>query len=163
MSTPDTSPAASQTTAPGISEAEEIHLREVTVVDRKAPTMFAFLTLGLALIVLFAIDLGHRLLPNVITLPGIAIGFVFSLFSDPGWRSSLAGIVLGGGVPFAVAEIYYRVRGQEGIGMGDVKMLAMIGAFLGFPAAIMTLMLASIAGSIVGLAIILLRRGGFIL
>ncbi len=115
--------------------------------------------LGCALIVLFAIDAEHRLLPNVITLPGIAIGFLFSLVTDPGWRSSLIGIVLGGGLPLAVAELYYRVRGQEGLGMGDVKMLAMIGAFLGWPAALLTLMIGSITGSIVGLAVIALRRG----
>lgn len=126
------------------------------------PTMLfvARVLFGCALIVLFCIDAEHRLLPNVITLPGVAIGFFFALFVEPGWRSSLFGIVLGGGLPFAVAEIYYRVRGQEGLGMGDVKMLAMIGAFLGWQGAILTLMLASMAGSIVGLAVILRHRGG---
>jgi leader peptidase (prepilin peptidase)/N-methyltransferase len=125
------------------------------------PTMLGLsrVVLGSALIVLFVIDLEHRLLPNVITLPGIAIGFAFSFVTEPGWRSSLIGIALGGGLPFAIAEIYYRVRAVEGVGMGDVKMLAMIGAFLGWPGAIMTLMLASIAGSIVGLVVIVLRRG----
>lgn len=125
------------------------------------PTMLfaSRVVLGCALIVLFAVDAEHRLLPNVITIPGMAIGFLFSLVTDPGWRSSLIGIVLGGGLPFAVAELYYRVRGQEGLGMGDVKMLAMIGAFLGWPAAMLTLMLGSIAGSIVGLMVIALRRG----
>jgi leader peptidase (prepilin peptidase)/N-methyltransferase len=115
--------------------------------------------LGCALIVLFAIDAEHRLLPNLITVPGIAIGFLFSFVTEPGWWSSLIGIVFGGGLPLAVAELYYRVRAKEGLGMGDVKMLAMIGAFLGWPAAMLTLMLGSIAGSIVGLLVIALRRG----
>jgi leader peptidase (prepilin peptidase)/N-methyltransferase len=114
---------------------------------------------GCALIVLFAIDLEHQLLPNVITLPGIAIGFAFSLLTGPGWLSSLIGIAVGGGILFAIAEAYYRVRKEEGLGMGDVKMLAMIGAFLGWPATLMTLMMGSIAGSVVGVLLIALRRG----
>ena len=82
---------------------------------------------------LFAIDLEHHLLPNVITLPGIVIGFLLSFIDrSPGWRSSLIGIVAGGGVLFLIAEGYYRIRHEEGLGMGDVKMLAMIGAFLGW-------------------------------
>jgi len=118
------------------------------------------LVFGCALIVLFAIDLEHHLLPNVITLPGIAVGFLFSLFTEPGWRSSLIGILAGGGVLFAVAEAYYRVRHEEGLGMGDVKMLAMVGAFLGWQMTLMTLMMASLCGSLIGLLLIVTRRGG---
>ena len=114
---------------------------------------------GCALIVLFVVDLEHRLLPNVITLPGIAIGFAFSFVTSPGWLSSLIGIAAGGGILFVTAEVYYRVRNAEGLGMGDVKMLAMIGAFLGWPATLLTLLLGSMAGSIVGLVMIVLRRG----
>jgi leader peptidase (prepilin peptidase)/N-methyltransferase len=117
------------------------------------------LVLGCALIVLFAIDLEHQLLPNAITLPGIVVGFIFSFVAGPGWVSSLLGIAVGGGVLFAVAEGYYRWRHEEGLGMGDVKMLAMVGAFLGWPATLMTLTMGSIAGSVIGLLIIALRRG----
>jgi leader peptidase (prepilin peptidase) / N-methyltransferase len=117
------------------------------------------LILGCALIVLFAIDLEHQLLPNVITVPGIVAGFALSFLTGLGWSSSLIGIVLGGGILLAIAEAYYRVRHEEGLGMGDVKMLAMIGAFLGWPATLMTLMMGSVAGSIVGMLIIALRRG----
>ena len=106
--------------------------------------MLSRIVFGCALIMLFAIDLEHRLLPNAITLPGIAIGFLFSLVAAPGWRSSLLGIAIGGGIPFTVAAIYFRIRRREGLGMGDVKMLTMIGAFLGWPAAIVTLMISSI-------------------
>jgi leader peptidase (prepilin peptidase)/N-methyltransferase len=115
---------------------------------------------GCVLIVLFAIDLEHQLLPNVITLPGIAAGFVFSCFTEPGWTASLIGILVGGGVLFAVAEAYYRVRHEEGLGMGDVKMLAMIGAFLGWKLTIVTLVMASFSGTLVGLALIITKRGG---
>lgn len=117
------------------------------------------LLFGCALVVLFFIDLHHRILPNIITIPGTAIGFLLSLIGPPGWVSSLIGILLGGLVPFAIAELYYRVRGDEGLGMGDVKMLAMIGAFLGWPLMLLTLVVASFLGSFFGLGLILLRRG----
>lgn len=114
---------------------------------------------GSALIALFAIDYAHRLLPNAITLPGIAIGFAFSFVTPPGWWSSLVGIAVGGGLPFLTAELYYRIRRIEGLGMGDVKMLAMIGAFLGWQATVMTLMIASITGSLVGGLLLLAGAG----
>lgn len=122
------------------------------------PLLAARLILVVILIVLFGIDLHHQILPNVITLPGIAIGFLFSLFGPPGWMSSLIGIVLGGGILYAIAGAYYAVRREEGLGMGDVKMLAMIGAFLGWKAVLVTLILASFAGALVGLAIIALTK-----
>ena len=123
------------------------------------PMLASRLVFGCALVVLFAIDLEHHLLPNVITLPGIAVGLVFSFVAEPGWRASLIGIVIGGGVLFLIAEVYYRVRHEEGLGMGDVKMLAMIGAFVGWKLTLMALVLASFAGTIIGLALIATRRG----
>ena len=118
------------------------------------------LVLGCMLLVLFAIDLEHHLLPNAVTLPGIAIGFLFSAISgEPGWIDSLVGILVGGGILFAIAEVYYRVRKEEGLGMGDVKMLAMIGAFIGWKLTLMTLMMASLSGTIIGVALIISRRG----
>jgi leader peptidase (prepilin peptidase)/N-methyltransferase len=123
------------------------------------PLLASRLVFGCALIVLFAIDLEHQLLPNVITLPGTAIGFLLSVINPPGWKSSLIGIVAGGGVLFLIAESYYRFRHEEGLGMGDVKMLAMIGAFLGWPLMLLSLMIASLAGSIVGVALIMTGRG----
>jgi len=124
-------------------------------------TLFASrIIFGSMLVALFAIDLEHQLLPNAITLPGVVVGFAFSFVNDPGWLASLIGIVAGGGSLFAIAEVYYRVRREEGLGMGDVKMLAMIGAFLGWKLALFTLMMASVAGSVVGLVLIVSRRGG---
>ncbi len=117
------------------------------------------LLFGCTLIVLFAIDLEHHLLPNVVTLPGIVVGFLFSLVSEPGWTESLIGIVFGGGILYAIAEVYYRVRHEEGLGMGDVKMLAMIGAFIGWKLALITLIVASLAGSVIGLGLIASGRG----
>jgi len=117
------------------------------------------LVFGCALIVLFAIDLEHHLLPNVITLPGIAVGLAFSFVTEPGWIASLVGAVVGGGSLWLIAEAYYRIRHEDGLGMGDVKMLAMIGAFIGWPLTIVTLMMASFAGACVGLVVIALRKG----
>jgi leader peptidase (prepilin peptidase) / N-methyltransferase len=125
-----------------------------------SPLLFVRLAFACALIVLFVIDLQHRILPNVITLPGIAAGFVASVFLPPGWLSSLIGIIVGGGILFAIAEAYYRLRGIEGLGMGDVKMLAMIGAVLGWPLMLLTLVLASFAGSVVGVGLMASGRGG---
>jgi leader peptidase (prepilin peptidase)/N-methyltransferase len=119
----------------------------------------ARLVFGCAMIVLFMIDLEHQLLPNVITLPGILAGLAFSLVAPPGLRDSLIGLAVGGGILFAIAEGYYRLRGEEGMGMGDVKMLAMIGAFLGWQLTIVTFVLSSIAGACVGLLVIASKRG----
>jgi leader peptidase (prepilin peptidase)/N-methyltransferase len=118
------------------------------------------LVFGCALIVLFAIDLEHYILPNVITLPGIVVGFLLSAIGgEPGWLSSLLGIVAGGGFLWLVIEVWYLVRRVEGMGFGDVKMMAMIGAFLGWQLTFVTLVLASLAGSLLGLALIALGRG----
>jgi leader peptidase (prepilin peptidase) / N-methyltransferase len=125
------------------------------------PTWFGLIRLlfACAMLVLFFIDLEHQILPNVITLPGIPAGLLASLAGPPGLMSSVVGAVLGGGVLWAIAEIYVRVRGIEGMGMGDVKMLGMIGAFLGAPLMALTLILASFAGALTGVALMLAGRG----
>jgi leader peptidase (prepilin peptidase)/N-methyltransferase len=117
------------------------------------------LVLATALIVLFMIDLEHQLLPNAITLPGIVIGVAFSVVAPPGPVDSLIGIVVGGGVLYAIAAGYYLVRKEEGMGMGDVKMLAMVGAFLGWRAVLLTLVLSSFAGAVLGVFIMAWHRG----
>lgn len=116
------------------------------------------LLFGCAMIVLLVIDLQHQILPNEITVPGIALGIAFSLAAPPGWRDSLIGAVAGGGVLWAVAWGYERLRGHEGLGFGDVKMLAMIGAFLGWRLMLLTLVSASVLGSLTAAALLLARR-----
>ena len=112
-----------------------------------------------AMVVLFFIDLEHQILPNVITLPGIVAGLAASAFLPPGLFLAVLGALLGGGVLWAIAEIYVRVRGMEGMGMGDVKMLGMIGAFLGAPLMALTLVIASFAGALTGVGLMLAGRG----
>lgn len=132
----------------------------VVAVTPPGPLMVSRLTLTCALIVLFAIDLELQILPNAITLPGIVVGFLLSVFGPPGWRDSLIGIVVGGGILYAVAGAYYLVRREEGLGMGDVKMLAMVGAFLGWQAVLLTLVLASFSGALIGVGLMMTSRGG---
>jgi leader peptidase (prepilin peptidase)/N-methyltransferase len=117
------------------------------------------LAFACAMIVLFFIDLEHQILPNVITLPGVVAGLAASLVAPPGIVQSALGALLGGGVLWATAEIYVRVRGVEGMGMGDVKMLGMIGAFLGAPLMALTLVLASFAGALTGVTLVVAGRG----
>ena len=125
-----------------------------------SPLLPVRLVFACALVVLFAIDFEHQILPNEITLSGIAVGFVLSLFLPPGWRSSLLGLLIGGLFPFLVAEAYLRIRGREGMGMGDFKMLAMVGAFLGWPLVWITLILACVLGIVIGGGILLISRRG---
>jgi leader peptidase (prepilin peptidase)/N-methyltransferase len=117
------------------------------------------LVLATALIVLFMIDLEHQLLPNVITLPGIVVGLAFSVVAPPGPAAALLGALLGGGVLYAIAAAYYLLRKEEGMGMGDVKMLAMVGAFLGWRAVLLTLVLSSFAGAVIGVVMMGLQKG----
>lgn len=124
------------------------------------PLLALRLLLVCILIALFGIDLEHQILPNSITLPGIVIGLLLSLIAPPGIRDALIGAVLGGGILYAIAGAYYLWRREEGMGMGDVKMLAMIGAFLGWKAVLVTLVLASFSGAIIGVAMMAFQRGG---
>jgi leader peptidase (prepilin peptidase)/N-methyltransferase len=87
------------------------------------------------------------------------VGFALSFVTEPGWVDSLVGILVGGGILLAMAYGYFWLRHQEGLGMGDFKMLAMIGAFLGWKLTLLTLMLASVAGTVVGLTLIVSGRG----
>ena len=142
-----------------------------------------------ALIALAVIDADHRILPDLITLNGLWIGLVMSLFllppgtvlqpipgepnlgfafrltdgvlrlvgfADPppvlvSFVSSVTGAIVGGGLLWAVREAYFRFRGVEGMGFGDVKMMAMVGAFIGIPLTLFTILIGSILGSVIGL------------
>ena len=123
------------------------------------PMLYQRLLFACAMIVLFVIDLEHRILPDVITLPGIGVGFLCSFIMPPGWIDSLVGLVVGGGSLWLMGEVYFRLRHEEGMGFGDVKMLAMIGAFLGWKLMLLTLILSSFLGSAIGLGMIAARRG----
>ncbi len=118
------------------------------------------LLLACALIVLFEIDREHQILPDAITLPGIGLGLAFAIWLPPGLASAALGVLAGGGVLFAIGEIWSRLRKVEAMGFGDVKMLAMIGAFLGLKLIVVTFVLASYLGGLAGIVLIASRRGG---
>ena len=123
--------------------------------------LFYFLFVA-ALIVVTVIDLYHQIIPDVISLPGIGVGLVASLMiPQVTFLSSLGGALLGGGGLFLVATLYQWLFKREGMGGGDVKLLAMIGAFLGWKAVILTILLGSLIGSIIGISIMILKGKDF--
>jgi leader peptidase (prepilin peptidase)/N-methyltransferase len=117
------------------------------------PAFGIYLAFACALIVITFIDLDHQIIPNTITYPGIPLGVAASLvLPEPGLAGSLIGAALGGGVLLAVALAFEWLRKKEGMGLGDVKLLAMIGAFLGWKAVILTLVSSAFLGAVIGYA-----------
>ncbi len=117
---------------------------------------FAFIAV---LILITYIDLDHRIIPNHITLPGIPLFFLASL-ALPGitWKETLLGIIAGGGCLWIVAQTYWLLTKREGMGGGDIKLLAMIGALLGWKGVLFTIYIASAVGAFSGLLIMVIRK-----
>jgi len=112
-----------------------------------------------ALILLGFIDAGHQILPDAVTLPGLVLALAYSFFRDDlTFRGALVGAVAGAGFLLFVYGAYYLIRKKEGLGMGDVTMLLMIGAYLGLARTLLTLILASFVGALVGVYVIV-RKG----
>ena len=143
---------------PAVEVITSVLFMLVILLTPPGPLIASRLLLVCILIALFGIDLEHQILPNVITLPGIVIGVAFSLIAPPGWKEALIGVLIGGGALYAIAWGYYLWRREEGMGMGDVKMLAMIGAFLGWKAVLVTLVLSSFVGAFVGVGMMAAQR-----
>lgn len=120
------------------------------------PVYAAFLA---ALIVITFIDLDHQIIPDVISLPGIVIGLVCAAAGlGPSLAASIGGLLLGGGFLYAIAASYDLLTGREGMGGGDIKLLAMIGTFVGWNGVLTTLLIASLSGALAGGLLIVLRR-----
>jgi leader peptidase (prepilin peptidase)/N-methyltransferase len=112
-----------------------------------------------ALIAIIFIDFDHQIIPDVITYPGIIAGFISSLIlPNITYRDSLIGIILGGGILYLIALGYLMLARREGMGGGDIKLLAMIGAFLGWQALPFTILSSAFLGSVVGI-IAMLKTG----
>lgn len=142
----------------------------------------AFLMMAIcsSLIVITVIDYDHLIIPDSITLPGMLIGlslapFFMTPLGDPlpfhleslfphagpyltGFLNSLIGLLLGGGPLFAIGWLWEKLRHVEAMGGGDVKLMGMVGSFLGWKGALLTIMLGALAGSLVGVLLIALKR-----
>jgi len=120
-----------------------------------------YLLFSLSLVVISFIDLQHKIIPDVISLPGIACGLAASIiFGQISWLDSLIGIIAGGGVLYLVAVIFERMTGKVGMGGGDIKLLAMIGAWMGWPALPFVVLISSLTGVVIGSLSLLLSRQG---
>jgi leader peptidase (prepilin peptidase)/N-methyltransferase len=118
-------------------------------------TTVLYCVLFSALLVVTGTDLTHRIIPNVVTVPGIILGLVGASTVLPvGPVNALLGVLVGGGILWALAWASPYLFGKEGMGGGDIKLLAMIGAFLGWKPALLTIMIGSVAGSVIGIGLI---------
>jgi leader peptidase (prepilin peptidase)/N-methyltransferase len=120
------------------------------------PTVF-YCLLYSALLVVTGTDLTHKIIPNVVTLPGIVLGLLGAATVLPvGPINALLGVAVGGGILWFLAWVSPYLFGKEGMGGGDIKLLAMIGAFLGWKPALLTIMIGSLTGSVIGVSLIAL-------
>lgn len=130
------------------------------------PLLFAFCS---AMIVITFIDLDFQIIPDSITLPGIVAGFIAGslILPDPfvrpfplGFRESIIGLLSGGLIFYLIAEVSYRILRQEAMGGGDIKMMAMVGAFLGWKSVLLTTFAGSLLGSLIGISLMVFKGKG---
>lgn len=123
--------------------------------------LLEYLVLVFGLVVVTFIDLDLMILPDSFTLPGIGLGLLGGLLNpERTFLDSFFGVLLGGGFLWAIANLYYALRKQEGLGGGDIKLLAWMGAILGWKAVLFIIFAASMVGSIVGIVAALRTKGG---
>ena len=122
--------------------------------------IFTFLFTAVLVVVTF-IDLEHGIIPDVITLPGIPLSVIVSVtVMGVSFLDSILGMFLGGGIFYLIAVGYELLAKREGMGGGDIKLLAMLGAFFGWQSLIFILLVSSLLGSIVGIGIMLIKKEG---
>jgi len=141
---------------------------------------FKWATFSAVLVVLTITDLRERILPDVVNLFGVVAGLLFSFFTKPtdgtamwlakrwfdfpppqpvlSFADAILGALVGSGLLWFVAEGYFRLRGREGMGLGDVKMMAAVGVFLGLKRTLMTVLAGSLLGSVIGILLISLSK-----
>lgn len=136
-----------------------IFLKVFTTFDFQAATL-VFWVFAAMLVTLTFIDLDHQIIPDVISLPGILLGFATVSLTPLLWVNSLLGILLGGGSLWLIAVVYELLTENEGMGGGDIKLLAMIGAFLGWKSILPVIFISSCLGTIVGVPLMLSQREG---
>jgi len=121
-------------------------------------TLYVFVV---SLLIITYIDIDHQIIPDIITLPGIPIGFLTSfILPNLSYKQSLMGILIGGGSLYLVAWLYFVIKKKEGMGGGDIKLLAMIGAFIGWQGVLYTIFVASAVGTVSGILVMLRQQKG---
>jgi leader peptidase (prepilin peptidase) / N-methyltransferase len=149
--------------------------------DLTPPVFVNTLLLSVVIVLIFT-DYQHRILPNVLTLPGIVAGIVLCPFQDPAyysnipsimlasllwhrnpfailpWVGSILGAIVGALPLYLIGNIYMKWRRRQGLGMGDVKMMGMVGAFTGCSITFLTIMMGALLGTVVGIALIILKK-----
>lgn len=121
---------------------------------------FIYFILLSSLVVITFIDLDFQIIPNIISLPGIVLGFIASFFLQPILtpQESFMGILFGGGFFSMIAYVFIKIRGIDGMGIGDVKLLAMLGAFFGIKGVLFIIFVSSVIGTVSGLLIMIQSR-----
>jgi len=124
-----------------------------------SPEYAVYLAFSSALIVITFIDLKHMIVPDIISLPGIVFGILWNLLNGlNGLLASVGGILIGGGGLLIVAETYRALRRREGLGGGDVKLLAMIGSFFGWQGVLLAILIGSFTGALVGVSVVIVEK-----
>lgn len=120
--------------------------------------LFCFIFFELLLII-SCIDIDHRIIPNILSLPGIGFFFAVSFFSQSiTWQASFLGIMTGGIILYIIAFIYFLIRKVDGMGGGDIKLLAMAGAFIGWQGVVFTIFLSSMTGTLTIIGMMLSKQ-----
>ncbi len=136
-------------------------LMKYNILNGNFPIFFIYLIFISALICIGFIDLEHQIIPDVISIPGIIAGLFFSLvINHIPWLDSLIGILAGGGIFYLVAVLFELIMKKEGMGGGDIKLLAMIGAFLGWKSLYFVILTSCLLGGIIGgFSLIMSKKG----
>ncbi|MCK4339199.1 MAG: prepilin peptidase [Candidatus Cloacimonetes bacterium] len=110
---------------------------------------YLYSLLTILCITIFFTDLFDRIVPDILTIPFVAMGILFSFWNNLGFIESIKGSSFGGAIFFIIAILYKRITKKEGLGRGDIKLMAMIGSFLGFKLTFLTIFLSSFLGMII--------------
>ncbi len=121
--------------------------------------LISIIFLSMLIIVVF-VDFKHLIIPDEVTIGGVVVGFLLSfLNSDVTWVESIGGIILGGGILLLIIKLFYLLTKKEGMGGGDVKLLAMIGAFLGYKSIFFVVFVSSLLGVLIGVPLLFFKKG----
>lgn len=142
---------------PAVEAASGVGFLLIAWVDGPGFVLLRDLVFFSLLVPIVFIDIDHRIIPDELSLGGLAAGILLSFLPGGNWKGALVGMMLGGGILFVTAAGYHKVTGIEGLGGGDIKLLAMIGAFLGWRGALFTIFFGSLLGVAGGL--VAMRKG----